>query len=168
MMKVNRDWSCPTPKHQKSPLTYHKSGPNFFVRYCRFSFVFYRRNNTLYWNFIFKWTVPLNLYDQEMFLFFHSVKSSYLCLYNIITFFLLRWKGENVSTNEVLDILTMVTCIEQANVYGVTVPGLFLHYSFKASSHTVSESVFSFIYATDTIHLIYRTWGKDRNGCHQT
>ncbi|XP_056595223.1 very long-chain acyl-CoA synthetase [Triplophysa dalaica] len=34
-----------------------------------------------------------------------------------------RWKGENVSTNEVLDILTMVTCIEQANVYGVTVPG---------------------------------------------
>lgn len=34
-----------------------------------------------------------------------------------------RWKGENVSTNEVADILSMVTCIDQANVYGVTVPG---------------------------------------------
>ncbi|KAK9952525.1 hypothetical protein ABG768_018359 [Culter alburnus] len=34
-----------------------------------------------------------------------------------------RWKGENVSTNEVSDILTMATSIEEANVYGVTVPG---------------------------------------------
>ncbi|XP_073688034.1 very long-chain acyl-CoA synthetase [Garra rufa] len=34
-----------------------------------------------------------------------------------------RWKGENVSTNEVSDILTMATSIEEANVYGVTVSG---------------------------------------------
>lgn len=34
-----------------------------------------------------------------------------------------RWKGENVSTNEVSDIMTLVPCIEEANVYGVTVPG---------------------------------------------
>uniref|UniRef100_A0A671NLR4 long-chain-fatty-acid--CoA ligase n=1 Tax=Sinocyclocheilus anshuiensis TaxID=1608454 RepID=A0A671NLR4_9TELE len=34
-----------------------------------------------------------------------------------------RWKGENVSTNEVSDILTMATSIEEANVYGVTVQG---------------------------------------------
>ncbi|XP_051741050.1 very long-chain acyl-CoA synthetase [Ctenopharyngodon idella] len=34
-----------------------------------------------------------------------------------------RWKGENVSTNEVSDILTMATSIEEANVYGITVPG---------------------------------------------
>ncbi|XP_067293203.1 very long-chain acyl-CoA synthetase [Pseudorasbora parva] len=34
-----------------------------------------------------------------------------------------RWKGENVSTNEVSDILTMSTSIEEANVYGVAVQG---------------------------------------------
>ncbi|KAF4095279.1 hypothetical protein G5714_024357 [Onychostoma macrolepis] len=34
-----------------------------------------------------------------------------------------RWKGENVSTNEVSDILTMATSLEEANVYGVTVQG---------------------------------------------
>ncbi|XDV52721.1 hypothetical protein PO909_021399 [Leuciscus waleckii] len=34
-----------------------------------------------------------------------------------------RWKGENVSTNEVSDILTNATSIEEANVYGVAVPG---------------------------------------------
>ncbi|KTG42155.1 hypothetical protein cypCar_00006159 [Cyprinus carpio] len=34
-----------------------------------------------------------------------------------------RWKGENVSTNEVSDILTMATSIEEANTYGVTVSG---------------------------------------------
>lgn len=34
-----------------------------------------------------------------------------------------RWKGENVATTEVSDILMMVDCIEEANVYGVTVKG---------------------------------------------
>ena len=34
-----------------------------------------------------------------------------------------RWKGENVATTEVTDHLLMVDCIEEANVYGVTVPG---------------------------------------------
>uniref|UniRef100_A0AAR2ILZ7 long-chain-fatty-acid--CoA ligase n=1 Tax=Pygocentrus nattereri TaxID=42514 RepID=A0AAR2ILZ7_PYGNA len=34
-----------------------------------------------------------------------------------------RWKGENVATTEVSDILIMVDCIEEANVYGVTVKG---------------------------------------------
>ncbi|XP_029354200.1 very long-chain acyl-CoA synthetase-like [Echeneis naucrates] len=34
-----------------------------------------------------------------------------------------RWKGENVATNEVADHLLMVNCIEEANVYGVKVPG---------------------------------------------
>ncbi|XP_007246593.3 hsFATP2a_ACSVL_like domain-containing protein [Astyanax mexicanus] len=34
-----------------------------------------------------------------------------------------RWKGENVATTEVADILSMVDCIEEANVYGVTVKG---------------------------------------------
>ncbi|XP_035520312.1 very long-chain acyl-CoA synthetase-like [Morone saxatilis] len=35
-----------------------------------------------------------------------------------------RWKGENVSTNEVADVITQVDCIKEANVYGVEVPGL--------------------------------------------
>lgn len=34
-----------------------------------------------------------------------------------------RWKGENVATTEVADHLLMVDCIEEANVYGVKVPG---------------------------------------------
>lgn len=34
-----------------------------------------------------------------------------------------RWKGENVATTEVSDIFMMVDCIEEANVYGVTVKG---------------------------------------------
>ncbi|XP_067293202.1 hsFATP2a_ACSVL_like domain-containing protein [Pseudorasbora parva] len=34
-----------------------------------------------------------------------------------------RWKGENVATTEVADILMMVDCVEEANVYGVKVEG---------------------------------------------
>ena len=37
-----------------------------------------------------------------------------------------RWKGENVATTEVADHLLMVDCIEEANVYGVKVPGTYL------------------------------------------
>uniref|UniRef100_A0A8C5HKA7 long-chain-fatty-acid--CoA ligase n=1 Tax=Gouania willdenowi TaxID=441366 RepID=A0A8C5HKA7_GOUWI len=34
-----------------------------------------------------------------------------------------RWKGENVATTEVSDILTICDCIKEANAYGVQVPG---------------------------------------------
>ncbi|XP_029986768.1 very long-chain acyl-CoA synthetase-like [Sphaeramia orbicularis] len=34
-----------------------------------------------------------------------------------------RWKGENVATTEVSDILTMNKCLKEASVYGVQVPG---------------------------------------------
>ncbi|KAF1386850.1 hypothetical protein PFLUV_G00099140 [Perca fluviatilis] len=34
-----------------------------------------------------------------------------------------RWKGENVATTEVADIITLLDCIKEANVYGVEVPG---------------------------------------------
>lgn len=34
-----------------------------------------------------------------------------------------RWKGENVSTNEVADILVEAPSIQEANVYGVEIPG---------------------------------------------
>ena len=36
-----------------------------------------------------------------------------------------RWKGENVATTEVADILAVLDGIEEANVYGVEVPGNF-------------------------------------------
>ena len=35
-----------------------------------------------------------------------------------------RWKGENVSTNEVGDILSQVNGISEANVYGVEIQGI--------------------------------------------
>lgn len=38
---------------------------------------------------------------------------------------LCRWKGENVATTEVADHLLTVDFIEEANVYGVKVPGNF-------------------------------------------
>lgn len=34
-----------------------------------------------------------------------------------------RWKGENVATTEVADIISMVDCIKEANVYGVQIQG---------------------------------------------
>ncbi len=34
-----------------------------------------------------------------------------------------RWKGENVSTNEVAEVLSVEQGVEEANVYGVEVPG---------------------------------------------
>ncbi|TRY89276.1 hypothetical protein DNTS_014788, partial [Danionella cerebrum] len=50
--------------------------------------------------------------DADNFIYFHDRVGD--------TF---RWKGENVSTNEVSDIMTMAPSVEEANVYGVTVPG---------------------------------------------
>ncbi|CAG05545.1 unnamed protein product [Tetraodon nigroviridis] len=40
-----------------------------------------------------------------------------------LTVVLHRWKGENVSTAEVADVLTFLDCIKEATVYGVQVPG---------------------------------------------
>lgn len=34
-----------------------------------------------------------------------------------------RWKGENVATTEVSDVIVMLDFIQEANVYGVSVPG---------------------------------------------
>jgi acyl-CoA synthetase (AMP-forming)/AMP-acid ligase II len=34
-----------------------------------------------------------------------------------------RWKGENVSTNEVSAVVSEFPAVEEANVYGVQVPG---------------------------------------------
>lgn len=46
-----------------------------------------------------------------------------LCIYYICIIIKYRWKGENVATTEVADHLVMVDCVEEANVYGVKVPG---------------------------------------------
>ena len=34
-----------------------------------------------------------------------------------------RWKGENVSTNEVAEAISVFSGIQEANVYGVAIPG---------------------------------------------
>lgn len=48
----------------------------------------------------------------------------------------IRWKGENVATTEVADNLLMVDCIEEANVYGVKVPGkMFLNIYLILKAH---------------------------------
>lgn len=35
-----------------------------------------------------------------------------------------RWKGENVSTTEVEDVLGLIDCFQEVIVYGVSVPGM--------------------------------------------
>ncbi len=35
-----------------------------------------------------------------------------------------RWKGENVSTNEVAEVLSVEAGVEEANIYGVEIPGM--------------------------------------------
>ncbi|CAF91165.1 unnamed protein product, partial [Tetraodon nigroviridis] len=57
-------------------------------------------------------TGDLLLLDRRGFLYFHDRIGD--------TF---RWKGENVSTTEVSDVLDLLDFIQEANVYGVTIPG---------------------------------------------
>lgn len=53
-----------------------------------------------------------------------------------------RWKGENVSTNEVGDVMSVAPSIEEANIFGVEIPGKFLAFSSysQASFNAVSVS----------------------------
>jgi hypothetical protein len=44
----------------------------------------------------------------------------YICIYLIFC----RWKGENVATYEVSNVLTQLDIIHDANVYGVEIPGI--------------------------------------------
>ncbi|XP_037110528.1 very long-chain acyl-CoA synthetase-like [Syngnathus acus] len=57
-------------------------------------------------------TGDLMLFDKDGFIYFQDRIGD--------TF---RWKGENVSTNEVADVITQADCITEATVYGVEVPG---------------------------------------------
>ncbi|XP_061630756.1 long-chain fatty acid transport protein 2-like isoform X2 [Phyllopteryx taeniolatus] len=65
------------------------------------------KNGDLYFN-----TGDLLRFDEDNFVYFHDRVGD--------TF---RWKGENVATSEVADVLTMARCILEANVYGVKVKG---------------------------------------------
>ncbi|XP_061532114.1 hsFATP2a_ACSVL_like domain-containing protein isoform X2 [Phycodurus eques] len=65
------------------------------------------KNGDLYFN-----TGDLLRFDDDNFVYFHDRVGD--------TF---RWKGENVATSEVADVLTMARCILEANVYGVKVKG---------------------------------------------
>ncbi|XP_075998409.1 long-chain fatty acid transport protein 2-like [Genypterus blacodes] len=57
-------------------------------------------------------TGDMMIIDRDNFIYFHDRTGD--------TF---RWKGENVATTEVSDVLTATECIQEANVYGVNVPG---------------------------------------------
>ncbi|XP_057580019.1 long-chain fatty acid transport protein 2 [Hippopotamus amphibius kiboko] len=54
----------------------------------------------------------LLMIDQDNFIYFHDRVGD--------TF---RWKGENVATTEVADIVGLVDFVQEVNVYGVSVPG---------------------------------------------
>ncbi|XP_039346156.1 very long-chain acyl-CoA synthetase isoform X2 [Mauremys reevesii] len=54
----------------------------------------------------------LLMVDQDNFIYFHDRVGD--------TF---RWKGENVATTEVADILGLINFVQEVNVYGVPVPG---------------------------------------------
>ncbi|XP_053573409.1 long-chain fatty acid transport protein 2 [Bombina bombina] len=64
------------------------------------------RKGDLYFN-----TGDLLVVDEQNFIYFHDRVGD--------TF---RWKGENVATTEVSDILSLLTFIEEVNVFGVPVP----------------------------------------------
>ncbi|XP_018432188.1 PREDICTED: very long-chain acyl-CoA synthetase isoform X2 [Nanorana parkeri] len=64
------------------------------------------RKGDMYFN-----TGDILMVDQQKFIYFHDRVGD--------TF---RWKGENVATTEVADILSLMTFIEEVNVYGVPVP----------------------------------------------
>ena len=48
-----------------------------------------------------------------------------------------RWKAENVSTQEVANAISSLDFIEEANVYGVTMPGENRHLG-EEKTHIVS------------------------------
>ncbi|XP_034290550.1 long-chain fatty acid transport protein 2 [Pantherophis guttatus] len=65
------------------------------------------QNGDMYFN-----SGDLLMIDRDNFIYFHDRVGD--------TF---RWKGENVATTEVADILGLINFIQEVNVYGVPVPG---------------------------------------------
>lgn len=46
-------------------------------------------------------------------------------IYAYISYLVDRWKGENVATTEVSEVLGCLEFLQDVNVYGVTVPGFY-------------------------------------------
>ena len=59
------------------------------------------------------------------------------------TSFLFRWKGENIATTEVADIIGMLDFIEESNVYGVAVPGMNIFQVLEEFSERMCQLFFS-------------------------
>lgn len=74
---------------------------------------------------------------------------------------LCRWKGENVATTEVSDIVSMLDFVEEANVYGVRVPGL-------PSPRSLRMSFLRRDVANGLLCVLRRSRGTDRHGCGKT
>lgn len=53
-----------------------------------------------------------------------------------------RWKGENVATTEVSDIISALEFVQEANVYGVRVPGLLKPRLLRMSLSGVTSLMF--------------------------
>ncbi|MBN3296309.1 S27A2 synthetase, partial [Amia calva] len=61
--------------------------------------------------------------DHDNFIYFQDrIGDTFRRAVYLLSVQVILWKGENVATTEVADILSMVDCIEEANVYGVKVP----------------------------------------------
>ena len=95
--------------------------------------------------FIFIWTenVSRNCQIFKDFVFVDFLICAWCTWILIHAFHILwRWKGENVSTNEVANILTGLRFIQDANVYGVEVPGKLRKITFDSCNtiHCTSKS----------------------------
>ena len=95
-----------------------------------------------------------------------SVKDYFIVVILIDTMFFpnFRWKGENVATTEVTEILGLVDFIQEVNVYGVAVPGMFLLRRLQNKIQKAFENFCSHLISHWPI--VHRAWGQSRNGCH--
>lgn len=79
------------------------------------------------------------------------------------TLFLHRWKGENVSTAEVADVLAFLDCIKHVTVYGVHIPGDLPPPPLLTFSCVLLGLLFE---GERLLMLTCRSGGQSRNGRH--
>lgn len=65
-----------------------------------------------------------------------------------------RWKGENVATTEVAAVIGMLDFIQEANVYGVAVPGTNIFQVFGGFPEENVLLFFSFV-TTSAFHIVH-------------
>lgn len=66
-----------------------------------------------------------------------------------------RWKGENVSTTEVSEVLGLLEFIQEANIYGVTIPGLSTE-TFHIIVICIQNKILSHTYVNASISLKHK------------